>query len=292
MKKLISLILIAVAVTFAAAAQENVTISRFEGKKIIGVQASGIYEITVRQGSSTKAELTVAKKYEDLVTMDLGVDGILRFGLKDKSGSLRDLRLVAQVTCSTLEQVSLSGACQMEIVGDVSTRSLQIGMSGASELKASTINVDGSATIKLSGASDFAANIDAEGTVDYEMSGAPNLKSKVETESKTSVRASGAPNINITVDTKTLQISTSGAPKMLFAGEADDLELKISGAPKVNTENLMAKRVSITASGAANLLVNASEELKISASGSTIVKYKGQPKMSISTSGNSKVQAY
>lgn len=62
-------------------AQEQVKISRFQGERVTGLDISGAFDITIRQGEDTGVTLSIPSHYEDnLVFENWG--GTVKVGLK------------------------------------------------------------------------------------------------------------------------------------------------------------------------------------------------------------------
>ena len=130
---------------------------------------------------------------------------------------------------------------------------------------------------------------------------------KIESEKRISPKSKiriiiGAPNIddldisgvaNVTLnDIKNdkLNIDSSGASKIKITGETAKLTVDVSGATKIDAENLTTANANIEASGASNVTVNVSGELRADASGASRIIYTGSPTNVIKdTSGASKV---
>lgn len=130
---------------------------------------------------------------------------------------------------------------------------------------------------------------------------------KIESERRISPKSKiriiiGAPNIdnlevsgvaNVTLNdlkNSDLTIDSSGASKIKLTGETAKLTIDVSGATKIDAENLTTGNANIDASGACNVTVHVSGELKADASGASRIIYTGTPTNIIKdTSGASKV---
>ncbi|WP_162428072.1 head GIN domain-containing protein [Pontibacter pudoricolor] len=100
---------------------------------------------------------------------------------------------------------------------------------------------------------------------------------------------SGGSNVKLAIDAKKIFSNMSGASKVVLTGRADELKLDMSGASNVDTQELAAKRVKVSASGASKIKVNASETLQINASGASNIAYAGSPKIQAETTAASKI---
>ena len=64
-------------------AQEQVKISRFQGERVTGLDISGAFDITIRQGEDTGVTLSIPSHYEDnLVFENWG--GTVKVGFKGR----------------------------------------------------------------------------------------------------------------------------------------------------------------------------------------------------------------
>lgn len=103
---------------------------------------------------------------------------------------------------------------------------------------------------------------------------------------------SGASSITATgVNAPSLTVTASGASTVTASGTAGQVTLDASGASKAQLGNLAARTVEVKASGASNVVVQATDSLTGNASGSARIQYAGSPKVSVQTSGAAKVTA-
>lgn len=105
-----------------------------------------------------------------------------------------------------------------------------------------------------------------------------------------SINSSGVANVSVSnVKNDKLGIDASGASKVSVQGETSQLTIDVSGASHIDADSLTALTARIGASGASNVLVNASNELNVDASGASKVIYSGTARVTKSTSGGSSV---
>jgi hypothetical protein len=94
----------------------------------------------------------------------------------------------------------------------------------------------------------------------------------------TELEVSGASDVKISkVNSKALKIDLSGASKVIISGETQNLNLDTNGASKIDAENLTTENAIINSSGASNIKVFVSNELKVDASGASEITYSGNP---------------
>lgn len=253
MKTLIFSILFLLGMVDGVKAGEQVEISRFQGKKITGIEASGIFEIKIRQGENTGVVLNIPERFKNQLSVLLSEKGKLKIGFKGAVNGKRGDRFQAEIICSSLENIDLSGVCQLSGEGDFFGEKLSVKLSGAATVKINGfVEVSGKVNVKLSGTANFTAKLSAP-YVDAGLSGASNLT---------------------------------------LNGNADSGKIGISGAAQVNMGDFPFRNLNATASGAASLRVCANEQLDISGSGASTLFYRGEGKINIHTSGVSTVSRF
>ena len=141
-----------------------------------------------------------------------------------------DKKLKAYVSFKTLQKLQASGACDVQVAGTITSNSLALDMSGASDFKGA-VKVE-NLSIDLNGASD--ARISGTATnVSVESTGASDVKAYDLVTDMCTAKASGASDINITVN-KELNAHASGASDIFYRGTAVVKELQASGASSVS----------------------------------------------------------
>lgn len=147
-------------------------ISRFQGERVTGLDISGAFDITIRQGEDTGVTLSIPSHYEDnLVFENWG--GTVKVGFKGRiKKHAKNEKFTAEIVCSSLEEVLLSGACKLKGTGDFTAQTVKFDLSGAA-----TAVWDGNfkvvkiGKIDLSGASQLQLNVEVP-EVEVEISGA------------------------------------------------------------------------------------------------------------------------
>lgn len=165
MKK-ISFVIFMLCLTITGAfAQEQINISRFQGQKITGIEAHGIFSITAKQGTTTGVSVNIPARLEKQLVLKLDPAGKLHIYIEGKITTKNkrnndDDRFTAEITFTSLDNVELTGVCKLETIGDFTTTKLQVDLSGAS---------------KMLVGGDFLA----KEKLDIELSGASNLKGQM-----------------------------------------------------------------------------------------------------------------
>ena len=251
-KPLISAIVSIFCITAASAQTGDIGITRFEGKRITGIEVSHAFDITLKQGPSTGATVSVPSYLQDKLIFELN-GTILKIGFKDMKDNRNNDRFRADITCTTLERVNLSGACHLDIERVATTTYLDMRLSGASR-------------VENSGRMGITGNF--------------------------SLRASGASEVELDMAvSSTARINLSGSSDIEFRGSAMSAYIESSGASKIDNDEFLCKSVDIKASGASHISVHASQTLNVSASGASQIYYIGSAKVNASTSGSSSIMS-
>lgn len=100
---------------------------------------------------------------------------------------------------------------------------------------------------------------------------------------------SGGSNVKLALDAKKIDADLGGGSKVVLTGKADEITLDMSGAANVDTREVIAKKVKVSASGASNVKVHATEDLDINASGASHVAYTGSPKINAETTAAGRI---
>lgn len=248
MKKNILLILIFCGLITGITAQEQKTISRFEGKTITGVEISGAFNVTIRQGKPTGASVTIPAQFEEQLIFTLNDNGILKIHIDDHKERKKSYRqrqkynhFTAEIVCSSLEKIALTGACKLQAIGEFTPDKLWMKLTGASMIQiAGKIQVEKNMKVSLSGASKFYGAITAT----------------------------------------TAFIDLTGATELTITGNAGQCQMNASGASKANMLDFLTKEVDVDVSGASKVNLNVLEEIRMKVSGASKVTYKGNPKVS------------
>ena len=93
------------------------------------------------------------------------------------------------------------------------------------------------------------------------------------------------------LDNQTFTLDASGASNITLSGITSKFDATLSGASKLNSLELVASDVSIDASGASSINLNAQEKLDIKLSGASKLFYLGSPQITQNVSGASKIEA-
>lgn len=201
------------------------TVSAFNAIKV-----SGAIEVYLSQGSSTAVAISASEeKFRDKIktevvnnTLKVYYDGGLSFNSGNK-------KLKAYISVTDINSLEASGASTFRISGTISGSSLNIKLTGASEITGNikftklVADISGASKVKLSG------NVD---NIDIDASGASDVKSYELAVDDCSVNATGASDVHITVN-KEISAHAAGASSVFYKGEAVMKNINASGASSV-----------------------------------------------------------
>ena len=249
MKRIVFLIAM-VCMTWVGARGQDSQLARtgFEGKRITGLVVFSAWEVAVRQGEDTGARIEFPERFEKNIVFSLGADGVLRRGLKGKiKGHRKGEVFKAEVVCNSLEQVKLSGACDLKGEGDFTGRRASLDLSGAGDVV---------------------------------------FEGKWVLEESLQIVSSGAGDVKIEgLEVPSLVLKSSGASDVKACGKVEEGHFEVSGASEVDFRDVAVQRAYVDLSGAAGIRLHTTELISGKASGASSLKYAGSPVVEVKVSG-------
>jgi hypothetical protein len=234
MKKII-VILTAVLFVSSLRAQQTMSdpnVQVREAKNFHAIHVSSAFDVYLSQGNEEKVAVSAASE-KDLADITVEVrNGVLEVGW-DRKGkwSRGNKKLKAWISFKNINELHVSGACDVDIAGTIKADDLKIELAGASDLSGK-IEVTRNLTMDLSGASDAKlSGTAAEMKIDA--SGASSFKGFDFSVDICNAEASGASDIKITVN-KELSANASGASDVNYKGGGVIRDIKTSGASSVS----------------------------------------------------------
>lgn len=112
--------------------------------------------------------------------------------------------------------------------------------------------------------------IEAAGASDVMIAGTVKLPELV-------IEISGASDLSGEMEVDNLHIEASGASDANISGKAKNLDVECSGASDLKGYGLVAANCHLVASGASDIYITVTNEIKGKASGASSIYYKGQP---------------
>ena len=235
MKKIIVSLLFAAAVFTAAAQKEIVNDPNAELRTVEGnftnIKISGGIDLFLTQADDVVIAISASEdKFKEGIKTVVENNTLKIYYFGDKGwNNMKNKNLRVYVSFKTLENITASGACDVQVAGVISVPTLSLSMSGASDFKGAVTVTN--LSLELSGASDVTIKGTAT-TVHIESSGASDVKGYDLITDVCSAKASGASDINITVN-KILNASASGASDISYKGQAEIKEVHTGGASSV-----------------------------------------------------------
>ncbi len=194
------------------------------------------------------------------------------------------------VTVKDIEDVQLSGACDLFMQTDLSVKDLNVNASGASDLSMKKIRGE-NIRIDASGASDMENAAFEAASLYINASGASDGEVWVRAKDVT-VIASGASDFDLDTEGEKLVLRSSGSSDFDVLGSCKYLHANFSGASSLDALNLKSEEVEANASGSSNIRVFASKKLDANCSGMSSIVYTGRPeKVSTNVSGISSIRS-
>jgi hypothetical protein len=235
MKKFL-LVCFAAACVMAAHAQKTFNDPNAEVRNVSGfhaVKVSHAIDLYLTQSNTEAVAVSASEeKYRDRIKTTVE-NGVLKIWFDSEGWNVwnsGNKKLKAYVSIKEIDQLTASGACDVIVDGVLRSNSLEVNLSGASDLRA-TLEV-GTLNMTQSGASD--ANLSGRaGSLKIGVAGASTFKAFDLSTENCQAHASGASDIRITV-TKELNAKASGASKIQYKGDGVIREMHSSGASSVN----------------------------------------------------------
>ncbi|MDD2491115.1 MAG: DUF2807 domain-containing protein [Bacteroidales bacterium] len=274
MKRVFTLI-IAVLVTVVLSAQ-NFTRS-YPVSSFTGINAGGVFDITLVKGSSNTVTITSDKEISQYVEVKVK-SGVLYLNLdtdKMPNSIKRRMKYIeANISIKQLEKIYLSGAARLSSSGLFNPATFKGDFSGAVVAKGLNINSQ-TATFYASGAS----RIDIKGkfqSVKYDISGASKVTIDQDATDVT-LGGSGASVMDYSGKSTIVDVSISGATHVSMKGSATTANFEASGASVLNAEDFIVKDVDIEVSGVSQVRANVTGSISAEISGGSVVNYSGSP---------------
>jgi len=237
MKNIFNLI-VAALITTVGFSQKTINDENAEVRQLTGFHAinvSNSFKVYITQGNEDAVAISASSaelKQHIKTSVENGVL-VIRFDNEKKfwkGWNTNKQQLKAYISIKKLDNLKISGACDVFFEEGISADDLVINSSGASDLKGKvnaknlSVDVNGASDITLTG-NTASLKVDASGASDFK--GFDLVTNFCE------AKASGASSVKITVN-KELNATASGASDVKFKGEGLIREIKTSGASSVS----------------------------------------------------------
>jgi len=197
-----------------------------------GIHLSSAFDVYLTQANDEAVAVSASEtKWRDRIKVEVK-NGILYIGYDSEGrwGS-GNKKLKAYISFKQIDELHVSGACDVFTSGEIRANDLEINLSGASDLK-TKVSVSNRLHVDLSGASDITVQ-GSSTELSIEASGASSFKGYDLLTDNCNARASGASDIKITVN-KELNAHVTGASDVHYKGEATIRDLHSSGSSSVS----------------------------------------------------------
>ena len=200
-------------------------------KNFHGINVSNAFDVYINQSNDEAVAVSAATvKDREMITVEVK-EGILYVGLlKDWKWNTGKKKLKAYISFKQIDNLTVSGACDVFIAGILKADNLSINQSGASDIKGKLEVVK--LRVDLSGASDMTVTGKAT-QLSVEASGASDFKGYDLVTETCDAKASGASDIKVTVN-KELAAQASGASDVKYKGNGTIRDIKSSGSSSVS----------------------------------------------------------
>lgn len=250
MKKIISLLSILCLAITGAFAQEQVSISRFQGEKITAIKVIGAFEVTARQGESTGISVSIPARLAQKLILTLK-NGELLLSMEGKGKWKKNDKCKAEITVSSLEKIELSGACSLDFSKEITTDNFKAEIIGASSVTLNNpIHVKQEAKITLTGASKLSGQLTSQELI----------------------------------------CEILGASQLTLSGESEQGKIKVVGASHAYLDKFLINIAEIKVTGASKADIHVVKKLSAEAYGVSSIAYTGDPEIiKMETAGISKI---
>jgi flagellar biogenesis protein FliO len=205
----------------------NVVKENREVQAFHGIEAGSAFRIEVVKGDKQSVVIETDDNIQELIKLKVD-DGVLEIETK---GNIRNPeKLNAYIVMPVLDDLDLSGACNLISKDRFESDKMDIDLSGASGLKIN-IKVD-NLDLEQSGASKATISGFAD-HMEIDASGASHSYLKDLEVNKAEIDASGASKINVNV-MEYLNGECSGASHINYSGDVKKVDVSTSGAGSVN----------------------------------------------------------
>ena len=240
MKKVCFVFVLLLVGSVASAQTRMVRLTRYEGRSITGVSASGAFDVRLIRSDETRAVVEIDERHEPMLRFEIDTCGVVHVGMDggvriDSRHAKRRLYLYL----SDLAYIRASG--------------------GASDLGGLELAAAGVVSVEAGGSSDIDASVRCR-----ELNGT----------------FSGASDIVLSGFSGNLYCDLSGASDMKVSGAAGIVSVKCSGASDFDAAGLVTQSCRAEASAASRIALGPVEkELSADSGGASSITYRGNPSL-------------
>jgi len=231
---------------------DMISISRYEGSVITGVEISHSFDVTLISSSFCIAEVEIPAELEKYLRFELKSDGTLVIEL-DKTGNEKLKKIIknkdsrkylkARINTAVINKLVISGAVRLngEGIFSAETDKMNIIVSGASNVNSLSISAHDVKAV-ISGASRINdLSLNASGNTSINISGATNTTMSIESP-VLRCNISGASRSKIIHYGISSSVDVSGASSLNISGEVEERNIRNSGASTINKSGYVVKK--------------------------------------------------
>ena len=216
MKKVCFVFVLLLVGSVASAQTRMVRLTRYEGRPITGVSASGAFDVRLIRSDETRAVVEIDERHEPMLRFEIDTCGVVHVGMDggvriDSRHAKRRLYLYL----SDLAYIRASGASDVDCAGLFESGDVRIELGGASDIVLSGFS--GNLYCDLSGASDMKVS-GAAGIVSVKCSGASDFDAAGLVTQSCRAEASAASRIALGPVEKELSADSGGASSITYRG--------------------------------------------------------------------------
>lgn len=160
MKKVCFVFVLLLVGSVASAQTRMVRLTRYEGRPITGVSASGAFDVRLIRSDETRAVVEIDERHEPMLRFEIDTCGVVHVGMDggvriDSRHAKRRLYLYL----SDLAYIRASGASDVDCAGLFESGDVRIELGGASDLGGLELAAAGVVSVEAGGSSDIDASV-------------------------------------------------------------------------------------------------------------------------------------
>ena len=218
MKKVCFVFVLLLVGSVASAQTRMVRLTRYEGRPITGVSASGAFDVRLIRSDETRAVVEIDERHEPMLRFEIDTCGVVHVGMDggvriDSRHAKRRLYLYL----SDLAYIRASGASDVDCAGLFESGDVRIELGGASDLGGLELAAAGVVSVEAGGSSDIDASVrcrELNGT----FSGASDFDAAGLVTQSCRAEASAASRIALGPVEKELSADSGGASSITYRG--------------------------------------------------------------------------
>lgn len=281
--------------SFAQVKQYNFDLSYFNA-----IVCGGEFEVTVGQGDSYQAKITVEEPYREYVTCDVHGQ-VLTITLDEKKVS-KDIKKLYKgkgavvpvfkaivTTPEDISTITLEDKASLTSTKDFNVESFKVNVSDNANLKAVTVNAQHS-TINTDKKGVASINLTTN-TLNLNIGGNSTLNL---TQASKSIDAtvSGFCNFTMHGDSDKMEFNGKGNGKIVINGTIPYVNYNLSGGCNVNAMNIVCEDAIVKMNSVCTLSEAASKSLSVELSGGATLIFDNNPAISITEIKSSNMRRY